>query len=91
MPFCCTSLTWNIGWIMAWSSARIRCGPFGPTNFQPSSAVIIRSTLSPSPFCTARTIICAATKPSGVKMSGTWLRRFIFLTSQSLTLFFGAV
>jgi hypothetical protein len=49
------------------------------------------STLSPPPFCTARTIICAATKPSGVKMSGTWLRPFIFLTSQSLTGFFGAL
>ena len=69
----------------------IRCGPFGPRNFQPSSALIILSTSSPPPFCTARTIICAATKPSGVKMSGSWLRRFIFLTSQSLTGFFGAL
>ena len=39
----------------------------------------------------ARTIICAATKPSGVKMSGTWLRLRICVTSQSFTLFFGAV
>ena len=68
-----------------------RAAPFGPTNCQPSSAVIILSTSSPPPFCIARTIICAATKPSGVKRSGTWPRLRIAPTSQSLTLFFGAL
>ena len=83
------SRTWNIGCSMAWSACRIRCTPFGATNCQPSSAEIIRSTSSP-PRAPRATIICAATKPSGVKMSGTWLRRRIFATSQLLTLFLGA-
>ena len=89
LPFTCRVRTWNIGWSMAWSDCRIRCAPFGAANCQPSSALIIRSTSSP-PRVTARAIICAVTKPSGVKMSGTWFRRFIFATSQVFTLFLGA-
>ena len=66
-----SSLTMNIGWIIAWSAARIVCLPLGPSNDQPSSAGIVLATSSPSARSTACTIICAATNPSLSKISGS--------------------
>ena len=45
-----TSLAWNIGCSRAWSSARISMAPLGPSNVQPSSAVIMPSTSSGDPW-----------------------------------------
>ena len=91
LPFFWVSLTWNIGWSIAWSEARIVSWPFGPVKLQPSSAEIILSTSVGEPFVSARTIICPATNPSGVNRSGTWLRLRIERTRKSFTLFFGAL
>ena len=91
LPLFSVSFTWNIGCSIAWSDARIVCWPFGPVKLQPSSDEIILSTSLTDPLVSARTIICPATKPSGVKMSGSWPRFFIALTRKSFTLFFGAL
>src|SRR5581483_3937646 len=69
-PFCLTSLAWNIGCSIAWSLARTVSVPFGAWNVQPSSALIILSTSSPSALSIACTISCAATNPSGENRSG---------------------